>query len=652
MKLQPQKLLPAIKNSFMAENRKQRVLLIVLFAVFILAFVFIFMPRTAFTHVPPIADDTAKSEAITKNNPFSCDVPVTGGTLKGVGLVFSDNGRRNTAEYTLDFVSPSGEVLMSNVFNADKVTDGEAYYVPLPNIPAADGEVYTIQVYTKEAKPDNALSVYSPAGTPAFSLGYERFSQDAVFIAAVLIVLVAAAMLFWTDKLHTNMLVLLLIFGVLFSLITPVFDVPDEPEHFSKTYMMASGHFFRMDAAGGPVANNASLLHEHLGSTLADSPLHGVPVGSAETYTLLGSGQFFLGYLPQALGVFFAKLFGLDLLPMFYMGRIFNAVCYALLAWFAIKKAVRYKWFLAVVSLMPMSIFIASSYNPDGLIYGLCLVLISFFINLLFAEDGKVGYKKMLLFAILCAVIAMKKYNLLPLCLLPFFIPAKRFARPRVKWLSAFMTLGITLAATLGVFFLISAMDMAYGSHEGSALSPGGVNLMGANMYEQLGFMLQNPTAAASIFSKAIMQNLGNNLSEMFTFGWMDYSIFPIFIFVYYAFLAVVAFAYTKYEYQPERQLQTVVSLASRLGIFIIMALIIVCTYAMLYLSWTPVGLDTILGVQGRYFVPVLMLLPFIGQNGSPLVTEGAYRQSYYNIQFVAMLFAAITLITTVLQYY
>ena len=37
--------------------------------------------------------------------------------------------------------------------------------------------------------------------------------------------------------------------------------------------------------------------------------------------------------------------------------------------------------------------------------------------------------------------------------------------------------------------------------------------------------------------------------------------------------------------------------------------LVILATFAGMLISWTPVGCETILGVQGRYFLPVLPLL-------------------------------------------
>ena len=48
----------------------------------------------------------------------------------------------------------------------------------------------------------------------------------------------------------------------------------------------------------------------------------------------------------------------------------------------------------------------------------------------------------------------------------------------------------------------------------------------------------------------------------------------------------------------------------------IITALIFLITYvgiyAVFYLNWTTVGLNTILGVQSRYFLPIIALIPLL----------------------------------------
>ena len=45
---------------------------------------------------------------------------------------------------------------------------------------------------------------------------------------------------------------------------------------------------------------------------------------------------------------------------------------------------------------------------------------------------------------------------------------------------------------------------------------------------------------------------------------------------------------------------------------FFVFLVVYVSTFLIQYLSWTPVGYGTILGVQARYFIPILILIPFM----------------------------------------
>ncbi|MEG0251140.1 MAG: DUF2142 domain-containing protein [Christensenellaceae bacterium] len=649
------------------KNLKQRLILIAIFVVLIIAYVFIFIPRTSFEYLDN-GGTLIRTPEITSTAGISQEITANGGQIKGIGIVFDTHNRKNIAEYHIDLVNSKGETVVSNVFNADKVQNGEVYTVPVPQVQTTAGEKFSVKLYSAEAAGGNALSAYvvDTGGTQAnatmadkpldgsirMSVGYFHISHNIWLITAILILAVALAILFWSDQLHNNVLILLLVFGTLMCFLTPIFDVPDEPEHFARTFMMTNGDFFRSDAQGNLISTSFKDLHDaNLRATLATTNLHGVPISTDMVYELTGSGQFFLWYLPQAWGMFVARLLNFGILPAFYMGRLFNLFFYAAMAWIAIKKAPKFKLFLAVAALMPMSLFVASSYNSDGMLYGLMLVLISYFIKMYFDTDKKLSYKQVLFFTLFCALISMKKYSLLPLCLLPMFIPAARYESRKKKWLGLLMTVGIVTAATISIFMLTAAIDMQFASAANSSLSPNGENLQGANMFKQLSFMLHNPSTGASVIVKTGTLTAGDNLEQMFTFGWMSYGLDTIFIYIYFAFMALVAFAYTKYEYQKPLQ-TTSVSTANRLGILLVMLAVFLLTYLSLYLGWTPVGLGTVLGVQGRYLIPILLLLPFLAQNVSPLVSKDAYDRSQYNIVFVAVLFLSLSVLSTVLHYY
>lgn len=647
---------------------KHRVLLIVIMAVLVLGYVFIFMPRTGFTDTAQGAKSTARE--LTAGSYATQEVTLDGGTLKSLLIDFDTYYRRNVAEYTVEVFRADGSPLteadgtpVKKIFNADKMVDGVPFGVSLPPQAVSDGETITVKISTDQAQPNRALGLVIKTGgkTPpaqvwvngnaealsgslSIQAGYDSFSKNAVAIAVILIIALALAILFWGDKLHVNTLILLLIFGVMFSLVTPVWDTPDEGVHNASAVLFSEG---QLTAAGGEIPNSYESIKQNNMKPLTEQTLSGTPQDANSQYTPWGGGKFFLGFIPQAMGVGIAKLLSLDMAAYFYMGRIFNAIAYAIMAFFAIKRVKKFQILFAAVSLLPMSLMIAGSYNPDGVTYGLGLLLASQFTNMCYEGEGKIDWRQMLVFGIMAALLVMNKYTLGLLCLLPLFIPASRYANKKTKWL-----LGIAILAVCLLGSLLIVMWQNAGSGGGSSLT-GDVNSQGASVTQQLGWILSNPSAALSVYSKTIVGNLGNDLMQLFTIGQLSYDVYSIFMLIYFGFLALVAFGYARQDYREERCVGNAsLSLVSRGMVLLAILGSVLLTYIALHLTWTPVGADTILGVQGRYYVPLLALLPLLGQNSWPRVTKDVYFRSRINIMFLAAIIAAITLVTTILKYY
>ncbi len=647
---------------------KHRLLLIIIMAVLVLGYVFIFMPRTDFSDTAQGAKSTTCE--LTAGSYATQEVTLSGGTLKSLLIDLDTYYRRNVAEYTVEVFRADGSPLteadgspVKKVFNADKMADGVPFGVSLPPQAVGAGETLTVKISTDQAQPNRALGLVVKTGgnTPpaqvwtnghaealsgslSIQAGYDSFSKNAVAIAVVLVIALALAILFWGDKLHLNALILLLTFGVMFSLVTPVWDTPDEGVHNASAVLLSEG---QLTAAGGEIPDSYEEIKQNNMKPLTEQTLLGTAQQQAREHTSWGGGKFFLGFIPQALGVGIAKLLSLDMAAYFYMGRIFNAIAYALLAFFAIKRVKKFQIFFAAVSLLPMSLMIAGSYNPDGVTYGLGLLLCAEFTNMCYDRVRSIDWRQMLVFGVIAVLLVMNKYTLGLLCLLPLFIPASRYVNKKTKWL---IGLGILAACLIGALGLVLWQNS--GSAGTSSLT-GDVNSQGASMTAQLSWILSNPSAAFSVYSKTIVGNLGDDLMQLFTIGQLSYDVYGIFMLIYFGFLAVVAFGYARQDYREELcELNVSLSLVTRGMVLLAILGTIVLTYVALHLTWTPVGADTILGVQGRYYVPLFALLPFIGQNSWPRVKEDAYKRSRINIMFVAALIAAITLITTLLKYY
>lgn len=570
--------------------------------------------------------------------------------------------------YTAQILKPDGSVLVEAEFGRTDIATG-GIYLGIPVDYDIRGQQHTLRITSNVGEVEEALAVLTeslPEGAPSLRInGEETGSQlllgvgyryvSGVFWAFTLIILAASAacILLWRNNIANNVLLLMLVFGLLFCFISPILDTPDETTHFEKSLMVSNGDFFRSSAEGNAVTESYVDVVNNRALSLVNTTLHGEPMSEETVYADMGISQLFIGYLPQGLGLAIARGLNLGILPAFYMGRVFNLVFYAILAWLAIKNAKKYKLFLGVMALMPMSLFLAGSYNPDSYVLGLSLILVSYFINMYFDRSKQLTFKNVLIFTLLCVLISIKKYNYAPFLFLLFFIPAERFARKRTKYLGGLFAFVVVAVAVLGVFYAIASSEAAYASGAENSLVSGGENDNGANMYEQIAFILANKGPFLSMFLKEIVYTLGTTLHYAFSFGWTAYGTPSVVDIAYYAFLALVAFSYTRYEYDKTLTTGgTRISMGSRIGVALVMFAVVVLSYLMMYLGWTAVGTMAVWGVQGRYMIPALLLLPMIGQDVSPLVPKASYDAANYNIIFVCVLFLLTTLFATGTIYY
>jgi uncharacterized membrane protein len=90
----------------------------------------------------------------------------------------------------------------------------------------------------------------------------------------------------------------------------------------------------------------------------------------------------FYGYLPQAIGIFIAKLLDLNVVWMLWLARLANLICYAGIVSFAIKKTPCLKMPLIAIACIPVTLYHASSTSIDALIFALGILAIAYFLYL------------------------------------------------------------------------------------------------------------------------------------------------------------------------------------------------------------------------------------------------------------------------------
>ncbi|WP_105209271.1 DUF2142 domain-containing protein [Streptococcus suis] len=384
-------------------------------------------------------------------------------------------------------------------------------------------------------------------------------------------------------------LLVLLLSGVAFSIITPVLNTPDEYVHLSRAMHIAQGdinldnnpenlqisedYFVIIDDYNmPPLAVNA---FEHQPSS-TEVPFRGL----ADFRTT--NAYWFIGYIPQVIGITLGRILHLNVGLIYYLGRILNALCYALLAYIAVKLSGNFRQVMMLIVLMPMNIFLAASYNQDGVALGLIYVIIGLFIHYL-TRQKPIGYPELVIFtALSCLIITLKLPYILLMGLL-FFIPKERFS---IK--SPFITI---LLASCIIFALTAIWFIGYQQIKSTT------TLQGVGLVGQIQYFLSNPTHGLLALSKEFFMT-PHRLVMLFYFGILNLpmreTLIPIFTF----YLCVIA----------SNLGQKHIALRSRIGSILIGLGIICAIILVMYLTWTKIGYGHVDGIQGRYYLGVLPL--------------------------------------------
>lgn len=181
---------------------------------------------------------------------------------------------------------------------------------------------------------------------------------------------------------------------LLLALIVPPFQVPDEPQHFSRAVQLAGGAVFaeRRDGRVGATLPRrfADLSERDFPREQPETPTRYRPSDVADAaIDRVGGGQpVFVEfanvanyaptlYFPQAAGVLLGKLLGAPALACFYLGRLANALAAIALLAAAVAVMPFGRPVLLAVAALPTMSYQAGSVSPDATINGFAFLVLA-----------------------------------------------------------------------------------------------------------------------------------------------------------------------------------------------------------------------------------------------------------------------------------
>lgn len=390
--------------------------------------------------------------------------------------------------------------------------------------------------------------------------------------------------------------IVLLVFGLITVIFNPIMLVPDEAEHYARADLTASGVLIPdyVEGHGYSIGENIFQLSFSRNLTfLDDTPAFDSISHNLTDYHSCFSQNPFYGYLLSGLGVFLTKLLDLSVIWSLWLGRLFNFLFYLVICVYSIYRSPKYKMGLFVVSALPVALSQGASFSIDFLIISLLILATSSLVKM---YTSRVDFKELVLFFILILLVSLIKVPYVLFVFLILIIPRENFENSRVYGLSLILPVIILIVCSFWSLFYTSG-QLLY-SYRGEYFIQENVNTSA-----QLNFLFSNPFNILKVLSNIIL-TLPSDCIGFFKFYhgvWIN-SIFPISI------LYTIFFIFFSLFYPIGIKLDK----KARLVGFIIVSLIFLGLNVVQYLSWTPVGLFNVEGMQSRYYIPLLLFLPMV----------------------------------------
>lgn len=402
------------------------------------------------------------------------------------------------------------------------------------------------------------------------------------------------------------------VFGLLLVFLVPPLSGFDSLSHFNTIVYYAEPDRQALVSAEDRIkmvtidAETARAIAESGGILQRQEPVSGVydVLWSADGHTAdrapvdLGASAVYSApaYTPQIAAVYAARLLHLPLLVQLWLACIAGLAAYLLLSFLALRILPFGKWALFIVALLPMGLFQAATLSADGLLNGLVFLFVAIVFRLAFGEGSAQKYRTPLLSLLVLTGlgIALSKPSYVVLALLPVLIPAVRFGRQRLKWLFAGALAG--LMAVVALLWNLHVKDHAITMGE---LYRAGFNI---SYDEQLAHIIAQPVAFLGVIARTAFYNGADYIGQLVGVFSPQFDLLPLPILVLLLAGFVVA-AWT------DGRMFAKVQLWQRLVIAAVIAGILAVICVTFYLTYTPLYKPTIDGIQGRYFLPLLVLL-------------------------------------------
>jgi len=252
----------------------------------------------------------------------------------------------------------------------------------------------------------------------------------------------------------------------------------------------------------------------------------------------------------------------------------------------------------------------AASYSYDNYANAISILFIAYAISCIY-EKNMFSRKDYIILLMLGILLAPAKVVYLPIVFMVFLAVRRWKADIKGKaWAAAFSITGAAIVAALFIFVMRS------GEFTGA-----GLNWEGETNYT-LSFLFTNPVQAAEIFIRTLLDNI-----IYFTYGAFGRYLSGITLFVPRYFISIsIALVVLGVLYGERDEWQP--SIQDRIVYLLIFAAVVFLCLLSLFLGMTSDFHNRVIGVQGRYFTPLIPLFMLALRCKKLLIPKSFYQNA------------------------
>lgn len=443
------------------------------------------------------------------------------------------------------------------------------------------------------------------------SVKFATFSNLIISFCTIGGLIIVLILLLLEPKKECLYALLTLYLGLVFLIIITPISGPDEDYHYKQTLILSNKIIGKenayeiedlyLDYEGFTTQTNNGAAYNRIIDTLNKplEDLNGRPIvkldkSSVYSYTLV--------YIPQALGITIGRIFRMNFLNTYYIGRFFGLLFYTLCVYISVKNTSALKDAFGLVATLPMFIQQAITYTQDAWICALSMVIFAYFLKWKFTET-RISKKDYLIALGAVLLLSPSKYIYSLLATLFFFIPKERFGGIKQKIVMVAFFFAPVVYAVGGN--IVSRIKPIIDQPQKISKTTGEVLTMDEMLDRHPNFsiryILQNPMKTVQIVLNTIKTRtktwvctaVGRALSG----GTL---LIPLEI-VYGFMIVFISAALQKEDWS--------LPISNKIYIVAISLCVAGLVLATMLVGWTRYDDPIIQGVQGRYFSPLIIYL-------------------------------------------